>query len=110
MTEVETLYKNAGVKKYRLLDMNNKLGWKYPSFTTDKQIKLIKWIAVSYSEFETLEITYGLNDCYQISGCRIVSTFEFEFEQALASYINKLWKDLSDEDKQQIKEILQCLK
>lgn len=108
MTEVEALYKNAGVKKYRFLDRNNKIGWKYPSFTAEKQLELIKWSArrepkveIGYSPVHGYCVENPTDTCYY---------FGEQFDNALASLINILWEDLTEQEQQQIKEILQCLK
>lgn len=79
----------------------------YPPFTIKKQIELIKWFVKTFAEIETLEINYRLNDCFQISSCNSVSKFEFEFEEALASFISNLYLDLTDDQKEEIRMILQ---
>ena len=79
----------------------------YPPFTTEKQIELIKWFVKNNAELETLEITYYLNDCFQISSCAKSSHFETNFEDAIAGLINNLWQDLTEEEKQQVKGILE---
>ena len=76
-------------------------------FIAEKQIELIKWFVINNAELETLEITYYLNDCFQISSCTKSSHFETNFENAIAGLINSLWQDLTEEERKQIKEILE---
>ena len=95
MNEVEKLYENAGINEKRCfandcLDMSrchdcyfNKVY--QPQFTAEKQLELIKWIA-----------------CNKINECKNI-----DFGEALAELINSFWQSLTEEDKQQIKEILE---
>lgn len=75
-------------------------------FTAKKQLELINWFIKTFAEIETLEINYYLNDSFQISSCNSVSKFEFEFEEALASFILNIWQALTDDQKEEIKRIL----
>ena len=59
-------------------------------FTAEKQIELIKWL-IAHSPDTCLED--------EIIVCA--------FEDSLANIINTLWQSLSEEEKQQIKEILE---
>lgn len=74
--------------------------------TAEKQLELIKWFVKTFAEIETFEINYYLNDCFQILSCNSVSKFEFGFEEALASFIFNLYLDLTDDQKEEIKRIL----
>ena len=94
MNNIRKLYEIAGVEEHS-------------SFSVEKQLELIKWFVKTFAEIETLEINYGLNDCFQISSCNSVSKFEFEFEEALASFISNLYSDLTDVQKEEIKRILE---
>ena len=115
MNEVEKMYENAGIEKvyeyvghYPKTDENGIiLPMVYPPFTAEKQIELIKWFVTNNAELETLEITYYLNDCFQISSCTKSSHFETNFDDALAGLINNLWQDLTDAERTQIKETLE---
>lgn len=101
MSEIEKMYENAGVLKECLSPCYINKTWRkthdcpncdnrenYPPFTAEKQIELIKFLMGDYSSY--------LN---------IIDTNNFE--NSLASYINYLWLGLSEEEKQQIKEILE---
>lgn len=104
MTEVEKMYKSAGVdyeERYNNCILNKEGECKlkcncdickyseekyiYPPFTAEKQLELIKWIA-----------------CNKINECKNI-----DFGEALAELINSFWQSLTEEDKQQIKEILE---
>lgn len=85
----------------------------YPPFTEKKQIELIKWL-LYHELIEHLKMYYtseegGILDmsikcmsCYSYSNDN-----DDDFDIALASLINGLWQDLTEEEKQQIKEILE---
>lgn len=96
MNEVEKMYRNAGVKKQKYFshvsfyDGSDVFEEKIPPFTTEKQLKLIKWIIIEGYIEDMLTV--------QIS--------EENFEVCLADTFNELWQDLTIEEKHQIKEIL----
>ena len=93
MSEIEKMYKNCNIKKHRLLDRDGKLKWVY-SFTAEKQLKLIEFFisSVWWMNLKSLHKTldYSLN-----------------FEDKLAKMVNYLWLSLSEEEKQQVKGILE---
>jgi len=62
--------------------------YEYPPFTAEKQLELIKWLSDTIGNFY-YDIETG------------------SFEETLAKLINKLWEDLTEKQKQQIKEILE---
>lgn len=112
MSEIIKLYENAEVEKPQInycKSDNCPFNWKYgicqtkkcpnwttkqskcyPSFTAEKQIELIKWL-----------IVHSPNTCLEDE--IIVSAFE----DSLANIINALWQDLNEEERKQIKEILE---
>ena len=102
---IQKLYEITGVdfvgfNTYTLKD-------EYPPFTAEKQLELIKWV----SNFKVYESVIHKNRkwfmCASI-GCNDYYESRSEsFEQALASLILELWKDLTDDQKQEIKRILQ---
>lgn len=108
MSEVEKMYENAGIEHeglewvcqnpdhctYQNLSIipENCLGCEYfkkeriyPPFTAEKQLELIKWIA-----------------CNKINECKNI-----DFGEILAELINSFWQSLTEEEKQQVKEILE---
>lgn len=125
-SEINKLYENAEVKKQiPKVCSSNELYCKeckahiedampycknaeYPQFTAEKQIELIKWLAMHKS-------SYGL----QYFGKQWANCCEFEwenfeecsedvdFEQSLSGLINIIWQSLTEEEKQQVKEILE---
>ena len=76
----------------------------YPPFTTEKQIELIKWLAKNKADilitYSNASKRFAVSCGY--SGCVLSENFEI----ALAMRINNLWQELTEEEKQQIKEIL----
>lgn len=120
MNEVEKMYENAGIKKevipcpakYYGYDCTRN-NWDdedcscdiegYPPFTAEKQIELIKWL-MKYDEIH--------GDCnddeYGFSTLNYSGKYKKDFEESLASVINnELWQDLTEEERKQIKEILE---
>ena len=107
MSEVEKMYKNAGVEKEVIPCPAKYYGYNctrnnwddedcscdiecYPPFTAEKQIELIKKISPSYP------LNYHIK-CFQ----------GYSFEEGLAKCINNLWQSLTEEEKQQVKGILE---
>lgn len=103
MSEIEKMYENAGIVKLLYCDIckaqehalglcaETKCEPFYPPFTAEKQIELIKLLG-SIRDY-TVEID-KFKGVYYV-GCR------------LAGVINKLWADMSEEEKQQVKGILE---
>ncbi len=85
-------------------------------FTDSKQLELIKWLML-YPMTDELSLyfhessqTYNFNMYYvpEIRGCRDSRTeCNADFTQALAGLIINLWNNLSDEQRDSIKEILE---
>lgn len=95
MSNKEKMYENAEFIQKRCKDYScgvceqyDKCE-KYPPFTAEKQLELIRKISPSYP------LNYHLK-CFQ----------GYSFEEGLAKCINNLWQYLTEEEKQQIKEIL----
>ena len=122
MNKVEKMYENSGIEKCNssLKDImpsvclkNNEdenykcedceYNW-YPDFTAEKQIELIKWIAENKEECRiTYEKEYKW--CTQTDW---QSSFCYEnFEESLAGLINNLWQDLTEDEQNEIKNILE---
>lgn len=75
----------------------------YPPFTDTKQLELIKWLA---SEQNDVEISWYSDIGFRINNF-LDSCEHKDFSQALAGLVCELWEDLSDEQKQEIKRILE---
>lgn len=101
---IQKLYEIAGVdfvgfNTYTLKD-------EYPPFTAEKQLELIKWLYRQHQfsiQYAFIKNEYGLiwseddfHECWNT-----------DFSQVLADLICQLWQFLSDDQKQEIKEILQ---
>lgn len=69
----------------------------YPPFTDTKQLELIKWLASTawYSDI-------GFRFKNFLDSCE-----HKDSSQALAGFVCELWEDLSDEQKEEIKRILE---
>ena len=106
---IQKLYKIAGVDIadfdiYTLRD-------EYPPFTAEKQLELIKWLVRKNDT--NIEIANADNGtawdiCFDYHSIGYTATCcDEDLDQALAGLINDLWQDLTDKQKQEIKEILQ---
>lgn len=103
MSEIEELYENAGVEKEERYSLNCEYYEKYPPFTATKQLELIKWL--------------GIRDEFNFYQNKVTKDWIFydhekdathyNFELGLASWVNYLWQDLTEEEKQQVKGILE---
>lgn len=74
-------------------------------FSPYRQLELIKWLA-KLGEFEfCLEIAHNSFDVFTFyfNGIRVHA----HFEQALAGLVCELWEDLTDEQREEIKRILE---
>lgn len=107
MENIENLYKNVNVEKKRYCEFDNECpflfghkcedcdvdykpeGYIYPPFTAEKQIKLIKWMIKTKHRYFMQDIIAD------------------DFSETLAGVFNFYWQYLTDEEKQQIKEILE---
>ena len=110
MTEVEKMYRNCNIKKYRLLDRDNKLKWVYPPFTAEKQLKLIEFMLKKYGE-ETIGFELWKDNSYHVMCHLGYDGFENYADSntlcgAIAGLITLYWQDLTDADKAEIKNIL----
>ena len=75
----------------------------FPPFTAKKQLELIKWLVVNK---EIFTIHYKHRFLYCCEEDRHSSACQENFEESLAALVNVIWQDLTEEEKQQIKEIL----
>lgn len=112
MSEIEKLYKNAGINataKTKEIRQNVfECGLFYPPFTAEKQIELIKLLG-NVRDY-TVEID-KFKGVYYV-GCRSAGSNDKlwgssnTFEDALAELINESWFCLSEEERKQIRSIL----
>ena len=126
MNEVEKLYENAGIKKGIIPCPANYYGYDctrnnqddkdcscaiegYPLFTAEKQLELIKWLGKNKNGFGLFD------DGTESLSCHCDFHWEWfrkdfyaeDFDSALAGLINTLWQDLIEEERKQIKNILE---
>lgn len=105
MSEIEKLYKlaqvaNIGYDAWDKKDM-------YPPFTADKQLELIKFL-MKQEDFSWTIAQQGKDTKYVFYVGYEYGSGDFkEFTEAIAGIINNLWQDLTEEEKQQVKEILE---
>ena len=123
MSEIDKMYKNAGIKKVRQTaiaggDYPIAVGFEdYPPFTAEKQIELIKYIALNnnidyvkyyYQSFKGVWVFVCVTVTELASETpRVYGAYHEEFKQALAGLINDLWQDLTEAERAEIKNILQ---
>ena len=98
MSEIEKMYKLANVKAINIAEYGSTYipkkieidGKPYPPFTAEKQLEIVKMILFS---------TWWIN----------LKRLQFseKFDEGLAQMINELWQDLTEEEKQQVKGILE---
>ena len=112
MNEIEKMYKNAGFIKKQckdysciVCDKNNNCE-KYPLFTAEKQIEIIKFLISKHVRFDMFK-NYKQKDLYMVHyECRYFPKQYLPFGEALAESINYLWQSLTEKEKQQITDIL----
>jgi hypothetical protein len=90
MSEIEKMMQNANIEKHWNSTPYGGVEEHYPPFTVEKQIEIVKMILFS---------TWWLN----------LKRLQFseKFDEGLAQMINELWQDLTPEEKQQVKGILE---
>lgn len=111
MSEIEKMYENAKVKPVCdgldcftcTAKCNN---GKYPEFTAEKQLELIKWL-VQNKRLCLRKAEYSNNFYMDTIINRSNGTDSINFEVCLASQVNNLWQDLTEEEKTEIERILE---
>lgn len=125
MNEIEKMYKNVGCKKILCdctnckktdctgdIDQDTCVNLTFSPFTAKKQLRLIKLLA-SYGKFAPTRklLLQCLDGEWYIAvyeGMDLISNgSEVDFKKCLARVINKLWQDLTPEEKTNIKNILE---
>ena len=77
---------------------------KHSSFNAEKQIELMKWLALNFDGFE---INYDKNDCKW--ACRTYSYGSFyckELLEAIFSLILLIWGDITTKQEKELRSIL----
>lgn len=118
MSEIEKMYENSGIEKDRHCTKEgfcyfsecskcDYYNYAYPPFTTEKQLELIKWLCQkTYRNYLLIKFNFT-NYFWQIECNMTDSDRVNNFSEALASVCNNLWQDLTEEEKQQVKGILE---
>jgi len=107
MSEIIKLYKNAGIEKQKYFVMQDEnykdvFEIKYPPFTAEKQLELIKWLALTRSVTINKFI-----DGWTIEGLVRNNKQYANFENAISGYINSIYPFLDERQRTEIKEILE---
>jgi len=105
MNEVEKMYSNSGIKKIEL-DYPDNFEPFYPEFTAEKQIELIKWLS-QHTCKNYIKFRFDICGLWYCECNMLNSDMHHTFEEALAEIINYLWQNLTEEERKQIKEILE---
>lgn len=122
MTEIEKLYRNAGINmctlefrtQYTACDYNTcngkqgkaPCGWYVvPPLAPEKQLELIKWLIRNKRLF-IRKSDYSSNYYMDVTYNRGNGVDNPKFESCLASLINDIWQDLTDQEKEEIRRIL----
>ena len=112
MNEIEKLYDNAGVNQVcntcelrgfkRLCPTKELCVQVNPPFTAEKQLKIIM-------NFDNFEMRFEKSEYLLFISCPPTRyhSHHKKFEIALAKLINLIWQHLTEQEQQQIKEILQ---
>lgn len=74
----------------------------YNQFTPEKQLELIKLLV----KIGLLQIGHSAFGNFQFCNFTHSGDYKAELDEALASFIIQLWNDLTDKQKEEIKEIL----
>lgn len=106
MNEIEKMYENCNFEKSMGVGSPLVL---HP-FTTEKQIKLIKLLAHKANNGLLINIHItngGASMVFDDLGDESTSASSFiNFEECIAKLVNNLWQDLTKEEKEQVKGIL----
>lgn len=102
MSEIEKMYENVGIGKSFYNPYTNK--WIYSPFTAEKQIIILQLLTqqcdLTISHFTEWEfIHFDGQEPLQITGKDFTETF--------AKLISAYWQDLTEEERKQIKKILE---
>lgn len=94
MTEISKMFENAGIKPLcQIPDKFCGVQNIYEDFTTEKQLKIIEWF-ISNSWWLNLKSLDKKID------------FFLDFDEKLAKLVNRLWESFDDQEKEEIRGIL----
>ena len=102
---IEKLYEFAEVYKCNMPDIDCSKECEkcedYNPFTPEKQLELIKWLSQNFDI-----VRFWVEHSEYITEINGVFDVDKEFNQALAGLILELWNDLTDKQRNEVKEIL----
>lgn len=107
MNEVEKMYRNSGIEKQYFENLHGD-GYCYPEFTAEKQLELIKLLSYYYNI--TISKNFENDYTFQCEGDdvrRYVFTSGQDFAEQIASFVNICYELLPEEERTQIKNILE---
>lgn len=104
MSEIEKMYENANIKKHWNSTPYGGIEEDYPPFTAEKQLELIKLLS---KHFVNIDYDNGKYEVYVLSIGNLRYDYYDTLEETLAYCINGLLQDLTEEERKQIKEILE---
>lgn len=111
MTEIEKMFENVGIKCLHPSGFCKHIGatcevcerHKYPPFTAEKQIELIKWL----SKRRLLNITFCENkNTYQLSNNKCTGGFCSDLATAVVSLVQCELDFCTEEEKEEIRRML----
>jgi len=120
MNEVEKMYENAGIEKifcphksecpYLGKECNDCEIMSYPPFTAEKQLELYKYLCKPFlitTRYYFDEFSITAENTFEWKIMTKVSATDKTYEECIAKLVNNLWQDLTEEERKQIKEILE---
>ena len=113
MSEIEKLYENAELLYCNKCRHDSELDClymcesKYLPFTAEKQLELIKWLAITRAILIKQNRIFVGFETGNPKDLKCSENLDLNFEETLAGLINTLWQDLTEEDKTGIKNILE---
>ena len=125
MNEIEKMYKNAGIIRRRKCEFYEEcplsfghscdncdiefteVNSSYPSFTAEKQLKLIKRLS-QHTYRNYIKFRFDICGLWYCECNMLNSDMHHTFEDALAQIINNLWQDLTEKEKEALRGILRA--
>jgi hypothetical protein len=107
MSEIEKLYINANVEKEWMPLPYGGIDEFYPEFTAEKQLELIKWLAITRAILIKQNRMFVGFETGNSKDLKCAEDLDLNFEETLAKLINHLWQNLTATEKAEIKRILE---
>ena len=128
MNEVEKMYRNYNIEKIRYCEVEDECPFMfghrcedcdlkpkpeyyiYPPFTAEKQLELYKYLCKPFlitTRYYFDEFSITAENTFEWKTMTKVSVTGKTYEECIAKLVNNLWQDLTEEERKQIKEILE---